>query len=117
MKKAAVTVLLVGLVGFAGLAADVLTLKGVIIDNHCAESNKDHLADFIKTHTKECALMPHCAATGYSIFAEGKLYRFEPASSKKVEEFLKKGESKLEVVVKAEKTGEELNLISIENQK
>jgi hypothetical protein len=79
--------------------------------------SKDNLAEFVKTHTKACALMPDCAASGYSIFADGKLNKFDQASNKKVEEFLKKDESKLEVVVKAEKVGEELKLASIENQK
>lgn len=117
MKKATVAVLLVGLVGLVGLAADVLSFKGDIIDNMCAAANKDRLADFLKTHPKECALLSHCAASGYSIFADGKLYRFDQTSSKKIEEFLKQPDSKLQVVVKAEKIGEELKLVSIENQK
>jgi len=117
MKKAIVAVLLAGLVGLFSLAADGLTFKGDIIDNMCAAENKDNLADFLKTHTKECALMSDCIASGYSIFAEGKLYRFDQASNKKVEEFLRKPESKLQVVVKAEKVGKEIKLLSIENQK
>ena len=117
MKKATVAVLLVGLVALAALAGEVMTLSGTIIDNMCANANKDNLAEFIKTHTKQCALMPDCVASGYSLFADGKIYKFDQASNKKVEEFLKKDESKLEVVVKAEKVGEELKLASIENQK
>ncbi len=117
MKKATYPVLVFGLVALALLAGEAITLKGTIIDNHCAAMGKDNLAEFVETHTKACALMPDCAASGYSIFAEGKLYKFDQASSKKVEEFLKKDESKLEVVVKAEKVGEELKLVSIENQK
>jgi hypothetical protein len=108
--------LLVGFVAVAFLAAKQVTLKGTLIDNHCAAMAKDNLAEFVKTHTKACAIMPDCAASGYSIFADGKLYKFDAESSKKVEEFLKKDESKLEVVVKAEKVDEELKLISIENQ-
>jgi hypothetical protein len=117
MKKATFAFLLVGLVALAALAGEVMTLKGTIIDNRCAGMNKDNLADFIKTHTKQCALMPDCVASGYSLFVDGKLHKFDQASNKKVEEFLKKDESKLEVVVKTEKVGEELKLVSIENQK
>ena len=117
MKKVMTAVLLAGLVGLFSLAADILSLKGDIIDNMCAAANKDSLADFLKTHSKECALMSDCVASGYSIFADGKLYRFDQASSKKIEEFLKQSDSKLQVVVKAEKVGKELKLVSIENQK
>ena len=117
MKKATVAVLLAGLVGMFSLAADVLSFKGDIVDNMCAAEAKDNLADFLKTHTKECALMSDCVASGYSIFADGKLYGFDQASNKKIEEFLRKPDSKLQVVVKAEKVGKELKLLSIENQK
>ncbi|OGD11679.1 MAG: hypothetical protein A2W20_07300 [Candidatus Aminicenantes bacterium RBG_16_66_30] len=116
MKKATAAVLLAGLVGLFSLAADVLSFKGEIVDNMCAAENKDNLADFLKTHTKECALMSECVASGYSIFADGKLHKFDQASNKKIEEFLRKPDSKLQVVVKAERVGKELKLVSIENQ-
>jgi hypothetical protein len=99
MKKAVFAFLLLGFAALAILAGETITLKGTIIDNHCAAMSKDNLAEFVKTHTKACALMPDCAASGYSIFADGKLYKFDQASGKKVEEFLKKDESRLEVVV------------------
>jgi len=124
MRKVSLGVVVLGLAITIGLAlqpkayaADPLSLQGDIIDNMCANGPKDALADFVKTHTKECALAPHCAASGYSIYADGVLYKFDSASSKKVEEFLKQESSKLQVVVKANKVGEELSLISIENQK
>lgn len=95
-----------------------LTLKGDIIDNLCAGTQQPQdLANFVKTHTKGCALMPNCIAAGYAIVADGKLYKFDKASSMKVEEFLKKADSKLQVVVAANQIGAELSLVSIENQK
>ncbi len=99
MKKATATILLAGLIGLFSLAAEVLSFKGDIVDNMCAAENKDNLTDFLKTHTKECALMSDCVASGYSIFADGKLYRFDQASNKKIEKFLRKPDSKLQVVV------------------
>lgn len=94
-----------------------LTLKGDIIDNQCAGSKTpEELAEFTKTHTKECALLPACAASGYAIFADGQLLKFDKDSNAKVQEFLKKDESKLQVVVEAKKVGEELSLVSIKNQ-
>ncbi len=98
-------------------AAAEMTLKGDIIDNNCAGLQKpEDLASFVKTHTKECTLMPACVASGYSIFADGKLYKFDKDSNMKIEEFLKKEDSKLQVTVTANKIGEELSLVSIENQ-
>ncbi|MDD5729814.1 MAG: hypothetical protein PHN57_01605 [Candidatus Omnitrophica bacterium] len=94
-----------------------MTLKGVIVDNACAGAQKpEQLAEFVKTHTKQCALMPQCEASGYSIFTDGKLIKFDKASSAKIAEFLKKEGSKLQVVVVAKKAGEELSLISLANQ-
>jgi hypothetical protein len=94
----------------------VMPIKGTIIDNACAGANKDNLAEFIKTHPKSCALMPNCVASGYSIYADGKLMQFDKGSGAKIEEFLKKDDSKLEVVVETEKAGDELKLVSIKNQ-
>jgi hypothetical protein len=100
---------------FAQDAATTVTLKGDIIDLRCAGSqNAQQLAGFVKTHTKECALA--CADSGYAIFAEGALSKFDKDSNAKIEEFLKNADSKLQVVVEAKKTGEELTLVSIKNQ-
>lgn len=97
--------------------AEVETLKGDIIDNMCAGAQKpEALAEFVKTHTKQCALSPDCQAAGYSVLADGKLIKLDKESTVKVVEFLTKEDSKLQVVVTGKKTGEELNVASIENQ-
>lgn len=97
---------------------ETVNLKGDIIDNMCAGMQKpEGLAAFVKTHTKQCALMPQCAASGYSIFSDGKLSKFDKASNAKIEEFLKKADSKLQVAIIATKVGDELSLVTIENQK
>ncbi len=96
--------------------SEAIVLKGDVIDKMCAGANKDKLAEFVKTHTKECALMPGCIESGYSIFAEGKLYAFDKDSGVKVAEFLKQADSKLQVVITAKQVGDELSLVSIENQ-
>ena len=100
----------------AKAANGVMTLKGTIIDNMCAMSNMNKMSEFIKKHTKECALMPNCAASGYSIYTtDEKLISFDKPSSKKVMDFLKKKDSRLQVVVRVKKAGDELQLISIKN--
>jgi len=97
-------------------AQENITLKGTIIDNKCAEANKANLANFIKTHPKECAIMPACAASGYAIYTNEKLLmKFDKESCGKVAEFLKKTDSTLNVTVVAKQVGSELNLVSIEN--
>ncbi|MHB8155140.1 MAG: hypothetical protein ACYDFR_03695 [Candidatus Omnitrophota bacterium] len=93
---------------------EVVTLKGDVIDNMCAGANKDKLAEFVKMHSKGCAIS--CMNSGYSIFAEGKLYAFDKDSSVKVGEFLKQADSKLQVIITAKQVGDELSLVSIENQ-
>jgi hypothetical protein len=95
-----------------------VTLKGTIIDNLSASSQKpEDLANFITTYTKQSALMPQCAASGYSLFADGKLSKFDKDSNAKIEEFLKKPDSMLNVTVVLKQAGNELSLVSIENQK
>jgi len=97
-------------------AQDNITLKGTIIDNKCAEANKANLSNFIKTHPKECAMAPACAASGYAIYTnEMLLMKFDKASCAKVTEFLKKTDSTLNVTVVVKQVGCELNLLSIEN--
>lgn len=96
--------------------AETMTVTGTVIDNMCASSTKD-IAAFIKTHAKECTLKPQCVASGYSIYADGALQAFDDESNAKIEEFLKKPESKLDIVVTATKTDGTLSLVSIENRK
>lgn len=97
--------------------AGAQTIKGTIIDNQCAgNQTPEQLASFLKGHTKSCTLMPGCIESGYSIFADGKLMKFDKESNTKIVEFLKKADSSLDVVVVAKKAGELLSLDSIENQ-
>ncbi|MDD5432695.1 MAG: hypothetical protein PHO70_06920 [Candidatus Omnitrophica bacterium] len=98
------------------VAAETMTLSGVIIDNACAQAQKpEALAEFVKTHPKSCALMPACVASGYSIYADGSLMKFDNDSNAKIAEFLKKEDSKLAVVVEVKKNEGGLSLISIKN--
>jgi len=113
---AALAVLVSG--AYAAVASgQTLTLRGTLIDNACAgHQTPEQLTAFIKTHTKECALMPGCAASGYGIFADGIFRRFDDASNARIEAFLHRADSKLEVVVVVRQVGERLELVSVENQ-
>jgi len=87
MKKISLFILTFAFFGVLALVSDPLTLKGVIIDNQCVGHAGDNISEFVKTHTKECALMPSCVASGYSIFADGKLHKFNKESNKKLKNF------------------------------
>src|SRR3990172_5365081 len=74
-----------------------MTMEGYIIDTKCATDNKAKLDEFVKTHPKECAMAPDCHKSGYNLYSEGKLWKFDKKSSEKVYDFLKKSDSKLNV--------------------
>lgn len=120
MKKTIVLLMFFCFVASAVFAEKITTviIKGDIIDNLCASSLKpEKLVEFLKTHTKQCALQPQCVASGFSISSEGKLMKFDKISCMDIEEFLKLPTSKLQVVVECEKTNDLLRLVYIENQK
>jgi hypothetical protein len=99
---------------FAQSSSEAVVLKGDIIDTMCAEAHAGDLAGFVPTHSKQCALA--CVASGFELYSEGKLMKFDAASNAKIEEFLKKEDSKLQVSVSVQKTDDTLSLLSIENQ-
>jgi hypothetical protein len=106
-----------GSLAFAQPAVNIATIKGTIIDNQCAGAQKpEQLAEFVKSHTKQCALMAQCVASGYSIFSEGKLMKFDKDSDVKIAAFLMKADSKLQVEITTQKSGDILTLLSIKNQ-
>lgn len=83
---------LVLMLSVVALAADKKDVKltGYVIDNACsARATGDAALDKVKAHSTKCALMPNCAKSGYAIFADGKLYKFDEDGNKKVGELLK----------------------------
>lgn len=93
-----------------------LTIKGYLVDNACADGNKDKLADFVKGHPKSCMLKGPCSASGYAIYSNGKLEKFTKDSSNQIIAFLNKDDSKTTVEVTAQENKGELALESIKNQ-
>ncbi len=82
-------------------------LNGYLIDNACsgAHAKEATFKERVKKHTTSCALMPNCAGSGYALFtADGKLYKFDEAGNKTVEELLKDTETKSGVSVAVEGT-------------
>jgi hypothetical protein len=93
-----------------------MSMSGYIVDTRCATANKDKLAEFVPTHPKDCAMAPDCHKSGYNLYTDGKLYKFDSESSEKVYSFLEKADSTLHVkadVVHGE--GDMVKLVSISN--
>ncbi|HZJ45473.1 MAG TPA: hypothetical protein VFD63_16985 [Pyrinomonadaceae bacterium] len=83
-----------------------VTLDGYMIDNACASS---HAADpaldtVIKTHDTSCALMDACEKSGYAVYANKKVYKFDDAGNISAAEILKSTKSKKGLHVKVEGT-------------
>ena len=59
------------------------TLSGYVVDQHCAGSmaTKANAMEKAAGHTRDCALMEDCAASGYGIFSGGKYYKFDTKGS------------------------------------
>ena len=100
--------------------SEMVTVQGTLVDNLCVQAHKpEELADYVSTtYDKTCAILPDCAASGYSILSDGKLYKFDAESDAKIVGFLQKKESTIKVVVTVKKSGDMLtDLVGIENQK
>ena len=94
------------------------SFKGIVIDNSCVSAQKpEDLHTFIKVHPKSCVLKPDSIASGYSIYADGRLQKFDKISNQKIDVFLKKDDSRLEVEVLVKLTDDGLRLITIQNQR
>ena len=83
-------------------------LSGYLMDNACSASHaKDaNFAERAKKHTTSCALMPSCEGSGFAVYAEGKLYKFDEAGNKSAAELLKATDTKSGVTVAVEGTVE-----------
>ncbi len=99
-------VLVMSVVALAADKKDV-KLSGYVIDNACsARATGDTALDKVKAHSTKCAQMPNCAKSGYAIYADGKLYKFDEDGNKKVAELLKNTKSEKGFGVSVEGTVE-----------
>jgi hypothetical protein len=81
----------VGSIAFAQEQSKAVKVKGYLIDNMCAGEpgeDKDYEAE-AKGHAISCALMPHCAKTGFAVAEGKKLYPLDAAGNKLAENALK----------------------------
>lgn len=90
-------------------------VKGYLLDNACTARFKGD-AEKAKGHTVKCALMPPCAASGYSVMTEeGKLFKLDEEGNKKAKELLGNTKTEKGLTVKVEGTveGEMIKVTSI----
>ena len=81
-----------------------VTLDGYMIDNACASSSKTKDMTWIKTHASSCATMEACEKSGYAVYANDKLYKFDDAGNAGAAELLKTTKSKKGLHIKVEGT-------------
>lgn len=79
------------------------TLSGYVVDQKCAKgiAKKSNMMEKAAAHTRDCALMENCAASGYGIFSEGKYYRFDEKGSATAKALLEKSKRTKEMYFKA----------------
>jgi len=107
MRKLFPLIVVLALMAGALIAQDkTVTLTGYMIDNSCAanHANDKTFATWVKTHGTSCALMEACEKSGYAVFADDKLYKFDDAGNSSAEALLKATKSKKGLHVKAEGT-------------
>lgn len=80
-----------------------VTITGNLIDNACAESAKD-IATRAANHSTSCALMDNCEKSGYSVYADKKLYKLDDKGNDSAAELLRKTQTKKGVKVTVEGT-------------
>src|SRR5262245_35150161 len=78
------------------------TLTGHLVDQMCGGELKD--ASKAADHSKECALMDHCLASGCGICADGKYVKFDAEGSKKAKALVEKTKKEKDIAIVAEGT-------------
>src|SRR5260370_36433638 len=97
MRKIFPLVVVLALMAGALIAQDkTVTLTGYMIDNSCAANHATDktFATWIKTHGTSCATMDSCEKSGYAVFADNKLYKFDEAGNTSAAELIKNTKSK-----------------------
>jgi len=83
-----------------------VTLDGYMIDNACASSHATDktFGTWVKTHGTTCATMDSCEKSGYAVYADDKVYKFDDKGNDSAVELLKNTKSKKGLHVKVEGT-------------
>ena len=87
-------------------AAKSVKLTGYLMDKMCASSqgDEDGLHETAKGHPVACSLMPSCAADGFALVVDKKMYKLDEAGNKLALEVLKATKTKKGLQVEVEGT-------------
>jgi len=92
-------------------------LTGNLIDNMCASHhvNDKDFNDRVANHTTSCALMPNCKGSGYAVYSDSKLYKFDEAGNKLAREILEdtKTEKGVRVTVEGTLEGDTIHVTKL----
>lgn len=88
---------------FAVMPLSAASVEGIIMDNMCMGKFKDNLVDEAKTHTKDCALMDACKASGYAIIqSDGTVVKLDEKGNELAVTALEGTSKEKDLQVKAE---------------
>ncbi|MFS8087437.1 MAG: hypothetical protein ACMG6H_17535 [Acidobacteriota bacterium] len=96
---------------------DTVTLTGYLVDNNCGASHATDkaFATWVKTHSASCAKMDACEKSGYSVFADNKLYKFDEKGNTIAADLLSKTKTTkgLHVTVEGTVDGDTINVTKL----
>ncbi len=117
MKTLVRFAVLAGLLSAFGCFAYAASVQGYLIDKACgakmASANDQKSA---AGHTRECALMPNCAGSGYGVLtADGKFITLDDAGNQKAQAALKdsKKTDNIKVQVTGDQSGDSMKVSAI----
>ena len=116
MKTTQRLCLLLALVLAVAALAAAADIQGILVDRMCSTKLIKEGQKAAQAHTRECALMPDCAASGYGVYtAEGKFITFDTAGNKQAEQALRasKKRNNLRVAVSGQQTGDTIQVASL----
>jgi len=85
------------------LAAE--TINGILLDNRCSAGIVKKGYDAAKMHTKQCALMDQCKASGYGVVeADGRFLKLDAKGNKQAVKALEGTSKKSDITVTVDGT-------------
>ncbi len=100
MKHLSLVLVTLLFLGVAFVLADGHQVEGTLMDAACGERAAGN-AERAANHSKSCALMPACEASGYGLIKDGTFHKFDDAGNKKAKAYLEatEKEKNLKVLV------------------
>jgi hypothetical protein len=97
-------IVLLGLAALISAQDQKTTWTGYLVDKACSAgmAKKDDPMAAAANHSRGCALMERCAASGYGVFADGKYYEFDQKGSELAKGVLQKSQKQKAVKVSVE---------------